>query len=45
MALGWPFALVVSEATGDSDESADHNAAFVGPSLAVLADEVIQALR
>jgi len=45
VALGWPFALVVSEATGDSDESAEHNAAFVGPSLAVLADRVIETLR
>ena len=44
-ALGWPFALVVSAATRDSDEPADHAAAFVGPSLAALADEIIEALR
>ena len=43
-ALGWPFALVVSEATLDSDEPADHDAAFVGPSLAALADQMIAAL-
>jgi glycerol 3-phosphatase-2 len=42
--LGWPFALVVSEATLDSDEPADHDAAFVGPSLAALADSMIEAL-
>jgi 4-nitrophenyl phosphatase len=44
-ALGWPFALVVSAATLDGDEPADHNAAFVGPSLASLTDDVIEALR
>ena len=43
-ALGWPFALVVSAATRDGDERIDHNAAFVGPSLAALADKVIEAL-
>ena len=42
-ALGWPFALVVSAATRDGDEPADHDAAFVGPSLAALADEMIEA--
>ena len=45
VALGWPFALVVSEATLDGDEPADYNATFVGPSLAALADQVIAALR
>jgi len=43
-ALGWPFALVVSAATLDGDEPADYDAAFVGPSLAALADKVIEAL-
>jgi 4-nitrophenyl phosphatase len=43
-ALGWPFALVVSAATLSGDERADHDAAFVGPSLAVLADKIIAAL-
>jgi 4-nitrophenyl phosphatase len=43
-ALGWPFALVVSAATLSGDERADHDAAFVGPSLAALADKVIAAL-
>jgi glycerol 3-phosphatase-2 len=43
-ALGWPFALVVSSATLSGDESADHDAAFVGPSLASLADKIIDAL-
>jgi 4-nitrophenyl phosphatase len=44
-ALGWPFALVVSSATLSGDEPADHEAAFVGPSLAALADKMIAALR
>jgi len=44
-ALGWPFALVVSAATADSDEPADHDAAFAGPSLAALAGQMIDALR
>jgi ribonucleotide monophosphatase NagD (HAD superfamily) len=44
-ALGWQFALVVSAATRDGDEPADHNAAFAGPSLIALADEVIESLR
>jgi hypothetical protein len=43
-ALGWPFALVVSSATLSGDEPADHVAAFVGPSLAALADKMIAAL-
>jgi glycerol-1-phosphatase len=43
-ALGWPFALVVSSATLSGDEPEDHDAAFVGPSLAALADKVIGAL-
>jgi 4-nitrophenyl phosphatase len=44
-ALGWPFALVVSAATSDGDEPTDHKAAFAGPSLAAVADQVIEALR
>jgi glycerol-1-phosphatase len=43
-ALGWPFALVVSSATTSGDEPADHKADFVGPSLAALADQIIDAL-
>ena len=43
-ALGWPFALVVSEATLSGEEPSDHAAAFVGPSLAALADRMIEAL-
>jgi HAD superfamily hydrolase (TIGR01450 family) len=43
-ALGWPFALVVSAATLSGDEPSDHAAAFVGPSLAALADRMIDAL-
>jgi 4-nitrophenyl phosphatase len=43
-ALGWPFALVVSPATLSGDEPTDHAAAFVGPSLAALADAMIEAL-
>jgi glycerol 3-phosphatase-2 len=43
-ALGWPFALVVSSATLSGDETTDHDAAFVGPSLASLADKMIEAL-
>jgi 4-nitrophenyl phosphatase len=43
-ALGWPFALVVSAATRSGDEPADHDAAFVGASLAALADTIIEAL-
>src|SRR5437763_809 len=43
-ALGWPFALVVSSATLSGDESTDHAAAFVGPSLAALVDGIISAL-
>jgi glycerol 3-phosphatase-2 len=43
-ALGWPFALVVSSATLSGDEPADHDAAFVGPSLVSLADRMIATL-
>jgi glycerol-1-phosphatase len=43
-ALGWPFALVVSSATLSGDEPADHEAAFVGPSLAAVADNIINSL-
>jgi 4-nitrophenyl phosphatase len=43
-ALGWPFALVISPATLSGDEPADYPAAFVGPSLAALADRMIEAL-
>jgi glycerol-1-phosphatase len=43
-ALGWPFALVVSSATLSGDEPEDHDAAFVGPSLAALADKIVGAL-
>jgi 4-nitrophenyl phosphatase len=43
-ALGWPFALVVSSATLSGDEPADHDAVFVGPSLAALAGGIIDAL-
>lgn len=43
-ALGWPFALVVSEATVSSDEPADHGAAWVGASLAELVDPLVAAL-
>jgi 4-nitrophenyl phosphatase len=44
-ALGWPFALVVSAATLSGDEPEHHDAAFVGPSLAALADTLIRTLR
>jgi glycerol-1-phosphatase len=43
-ALGWPFALVVSEATLSGDEPADYPSAFVGPSLAALAASIISSL-
>ena len=43
-ALGWPFALVVSDATLSADEPADRRAAFVGASLAAVTDAVITAL-
>jgi 4-nitrophenyl phosphatase len=42
--LGWPFALVVSSATLSGDEPDDYDAAFVGPSLAALADRIIESL-
>jgi glycerol 3-phosphatase-2 len=43
-ALGWPFALVVSSATLSGDEPADYDAAFVGPSLAAVAQSVISSV-
>lgn len=43
-ALGWPFALVESEATRSGEEPADYESAFVGPSLAALAGSVISSL-
>lgn len=43
-ALGWPFALVVSDATLSSDEPADHPSAVVGASLAAVTDAVVAAL-
>lgn len=43
-ALGWPFALVVSEATRSAGEPADHLAAFVGASLADLTDGLVAVL-
>lgn len=44
-ALGWPFALVVSEATLGADEPADHQAAHVGPSLEALTDALLAEMR
>lgn len=44
VALGWPFALVVSSATRSGDEPADYESAFVGPTLAALAEGVIRSL-
>jgi glycerol 3-phosphatase-2 len=43
-ALGWPFALVVSDATSSSGEPDDPSAEFVGPSLATLTDDLVAAL-
>lgn len=43
-ALGWPFALVVSDATLSSDEGGDHTAALAGPSLEALVDGILDAL-
>jgi glycerol-1-phosphatase len=43
-ALGWPFALVVSDATTSGDEPTDPGAEFVGDSLAALTDELVAAL-
>jgi 4-nitrophenyl phosphatase len=43
-ALGWPFALVVSDATVSSDEPADHGANWVGASLTELVDPLLTAL-
>ncbi len=42
-ALGWPFALVISDATVSSDEPADHGANWVGASLAELAGPLVEA--
>ncbi len=44
-ALGWPFALVVSEATLSGDEPADYPSALVGPSLAALTDGILKILQ
>ncbi|MGH9000574.1 MAG: HAD-IIA family hydrolase [Acidimicrobiia bacterium] len=44
-ALGWPFALVVSEATRSADESAAAPADHVGPSLLALTDVIAGVLR
>jgi glycerol 3-phosphatase-2 len=43
-ALGWPFALVISDATVSSDEPADHGATWVGASLGELAGPLVEAL-
>lgn len=43
-ALGWPFALVVSEATTSSDEPTDHGARWAASSLAELVDPLLAAL-
>lgn len=43
-ALGWPFALVISDATLSSDEPADHGATWVAGSLAELAGPLAEAL-
>jgi 4-nitrophenyl phosphatase len=43
-ALGWPFALVISDATVSSDEPADHGANWVGASLAELTEPLVEAL-
>jgi 4-nitrophenyl phosphatase len=44
VALGWPFALVISDATVSSDEPAEHGANWVGGSLGELADPLVEAL-
>jgi ribonucleotide monophosphatase NagD (HAD superfamily) len=43
-ALGWPFALVISDATISSDEPADHGANWVRASLGELAGALVEAL-
>jgi 4-nitrophenyl phosphatase len=43
-ALGWPFALVMSDATVSSDEPAAHGAQWVAGSLAELAGPLTEAL-
>ncbi|MGH8993756.1 MAG: HAD-IIA family hydrolase [Acidimicrobiia bacterium] len=43
-ALGWPFALVISDATVSSDEPADPGAQWVADSLADLVDPLAAAL-
>jgi HAD superfamily hydrolase (TIGR01450 family) len=43
-ALGWPFALVVSDATLSGDEPSDRSADFVGSNLATLTDSLVAAL-
>jgi 4-nitrophenyl phosphatase len=44
VALGWPFGLVVSDVTASAEETLDVPAAFVGPSLAEVADAILAAL-
>lgn len=44
-ALGWPFALVVSEATRSADEPDDYPAALTGPTLAALAEAIVAVAR
>lgn len=43
-ALGWPFALVASEATTSSDEPQDHGATWMGKSLAEVAGPLVDSL-
>lgn len=43
-ALGWPFALVASEATASSDEPHDHGATWVGTSLAEVAGPLLDSV-
>lgn len=43
-ALGWPFALVHSDATSSADEPDDPEAKFAGDSLAALTDDLIASL-
>jgi HAD superfamily hydrolase (TIGR01450 family) len=44
-ALGWPFALVVSDATRSADEAGPRLAALEGPSLETLVDGVLRVLQ
>lgn len=44
VALGWPFALVLSEATLSVDEPAGYPADLVGPSLAAVVDGIVKML-